>query len=147
MTNSFSCHSDFHFLLGSISVIFVFPEICPFHLNFLTRIMVFLYNYIYFSKVSNFSFFIPNLVIWVFSLPWSMALKLCQFIDLSSVNCIFYFLLWFFVWHFVYIGVCCLTSTYLSVSQNVLVSNFTLFRGHTWYYSNPFIFIYICLMP
>ena len=61
MTNSFSCYSDFHFLLGSISVIFVFPEICPFHLNFLTSIMVFLYNYIYFSKVGgNFSFSIPN---------------------------------------------------------------------------------------
>ena len=61
MTNSISCYSDFHFLLESISVICVFLEICTFHLNFLTSIMVFLYNYIYFSKVgSNFSFFIPN---------------------------------------------------------------------------------------
>ena len=61
MTNSISCYSDFHFLLESISVICVFREICPFHLNFLTSIMVYLYNYVYFSKVgSNFSFFIPN---------------------------------------------------------------------------------------
>ena len=60
MTNSISCYSDFHFLLEPISVIFVFPEICPFHLNFLASRYSFTNIFISLKSVAIFPFFIPN---------------------------------------------------------------------------------------